>query len=534
MFAASATIKGKTLAQAEQELIEILNSKIMSGKQAKDLMSSPPITVEPDVSCKEVRDILTRYNINSILVSKKMDGKDKLFGFITRQVVAKTQYLKLDNASVREYMNPEIRHIRPDSGMSEIQKKIIEYKQRILPVMQNGIILGVVTRNDLLSSLAGKLLNGQKLPDPDTDDMNARVRNVVRLMQERLPQRLLDILADIGKAAEELGYGVYVVGGFVRDLFLNRENQDIDIVIEGKGIVFAKKYAAMAGARINAYEKFGTTVIIFPDKFKIDVASARMEHYRFPADMPIVEMSSIKLYLFRRDFTVNTLSIQLNPERFGTLIDFFSAQKDIKEKAIRILHNLSFVEDPTRVFRAIRFEQRFGFTIGKLTSGLIKNVVKMDLFRQLSGRRVFSELRQILEEDNPVQAVKRLHDFDLLIMIHPSLKPDKNLVASFNSVKKVMNWHDLLFLEETYDRWLVYFNSMIARFNKSETEEICDKLELAHWIRRRIRALIWKQWKNRRTRIRNLLKLGIYRRHALTTGCARKGIWRMSRVKWYK
>ncbi|MCK7515876.1 MAG: hypothetical protein MZV70_75850 [Desulfobacterales bacterium] len=121
---------------------------------------------------------------------------------------------------------------------------------------------------------------------------------------------------------------------------------------------------------------------MYPDGFKIDVASARMEYYKFPAALPVVEMSSIKLDLYRRDFTINTLAIQLNPDRFGILIDFFNAQKDIKEKAIRVLHNLSFVEDPTRVFRAIRFEQRFGFAIGRLTAGLIQNAVRMDFFRR--------------------------------------------------------------------------------------------------------------------------------------------------------
>ena len=158
-------------------------------------------------------------------------------------------------------------------------------------------------------------------------------------------------------------------------------------------------------------------MIIFEDGYKIDVATARFEYYSSPAALPDVEMSSIKLDLFRRDFTINTLAIQLNATRSGNLIDFFSAQKDIKDKAVRVLHNLSFVEDPTRVFRAIRFEQRFGFVIGKLTANLIENAVRMDFFKRLSGRRVFTEIRLILEEDNPTDAVMRLHDFGLLKVI---------------------------------------------------------------------------------------------------------------------
>ena len=258
-----------------------------------------------------------------------------------------------------------------------------------------------------------------------------------------------------------------------------RDNEDIDIVIEGDGIEFAKQYAKIIGARIHSYAKFGTAVIIFPDGFKIDVASARMEYYKFPAALPTVEMSSIKLDLFRRDFTVNTLSIQLNPGRFGLLIDFFSAQKDLKEKTIRVLHNLSFVEDPTRVFRAIRFEQRFGFSIGKLTSGLIENAVKMDFFKRLSGRRVFTEIRQILEEENPLAAIVRMNEYHLLDVIHPSIILNDDMISLFNSVKKVLSWHDLLFLEEPYMKWAVYFLALIRFCDKETTCEICKRIEIA-------------------------------------------------------
>jgi tRNA nucleotidyltransferase (CCA-adding enzyme) len=297
-------------------------------------------------------------------------------------------------------------------------------------------------------------------------------------MKERLSAGLIRNLQQIGEVADELGAGAYVVGGFVRDLFLYRSDEDIDIVIEGDGIAFAKKYAKMVGARLHTHEKFGTAVIIFPVGFKIDVASARMEYYRFPAALPVVERSSIKLDLYRRDFTINTLAIQLNPDKFGTLIDFFSARKDIKEKIIRVLHNLSFVEDPTRVFRAIRFEQRFEFSIGKLTAGLITNAISMDFFRELSGKRVFAELRLILQEENPVVAIRRLNDFDLLKVIHPSVKLEKELQKTLNSAKKVLSWHDLLFLEESYKRWIVYFLILIKHCNSQISQDICQRFEL--------------------------------------------------------
>jgi tRNA nucleotidyltransferase (CCA-adding enzyme) len=478
--AAAATIKGKTLAQIENRLVEELYTRIQSIRKAKHLMSSPAITVHPEVTCKEASKLLTQYNINALLVVEKTGDREYLHGFITRQIIEKAMYHGLEHVPVREYTNTEIASVQRDADLTEIQDKIIGHKQRVLPVIENGNIQGVITRTDLLNILVHQSQNRTgKVPVPLRGPVHARTRNVVKFMKERLQNRILDILKVIGEVADEIGCGAYVVGGFVRDLFLYRINEDIDIVIEGDGIAFAKQFAKKSGARIHSHEKFGTAVIIFPDGFNIDVASARMEYYQFPAALPIVEMSSIKLDLYRRDFTVNTLAIQLNPKRFGTLIDFFSAQNDLKEKVIRVLHNLSFVEDPTRVFRAIRFEQRFGFTIGKLTEGLIENAVKMDFFKRLSGRRVFSELRLIFEEENPTPAMIRLHDYDLLKFIHPSIELNKELIAMFNSLKKVMSWLDLLFLEESYMKWAVYFLALIKQCDKKTSEEICERFELA-------------------------------------------------------
>jgi tRNA nucleotidyltransferase (CCA-adding enzyme) len=479
-YAAAAAIKGKTLAQTETKLLDVLYSKIKARRQAKDLMSSPAITTRADISCQDAREVITRYNVNALLVTEKLDSVEKLSGYITRQVIEKVLYHKLGHVAVKDYMTTEVATVGPKADLHEIQEKIIDNKQRILPVVEDSTIIGVITRTDLLNILVRQ---SQPKSDGTIDSFKepapAHTRNVLRFMKERMNASLIANLRQIGNVADEVGCGAYVVGGFVRDLFLYRSDEDIDIVIEGDGIAFAKKYAKLVGARIHTHEKFGTAVIIFPDGFKIDVASARLEYYKFPAALPVVEMSSIKLDLYRRDFTINTLAIQLNSERFGTLIDFFAARKDIKERIIRVLHNLSFVEDPTRVFRAIRFEQRFGFTIGKLTAGLITNAINMDFFRGLSGKRVFTELRLILQEENPVAAIIRLNDFDLLKVVHGSVKLDKFFIGMLQSTKKVISWHDLLFLEESYKKWVVYFLVLTHQCNSRQSHEICARFELS-------------------------------------------------------
>ncbi|MBC2715082.1 MAG: CBS domain-containing protein [Desulfobacteraceae bacterium] len=479
-FAAAATIKEKTLAQTENDLVAILQRHIKSKNLAVNIMSSPAIAAAPEITCENARNLLSRYNVNALLVVKNSNGKKQLLGFISRQVIEKALYHSLDNIPISEYMSTEFAVVGPEADLVEIQQKIIENKQRVLPVIENDDIIGVITRTDLLNILVQESdAKKQQLTMERQVAAHPRTKNITAFMKERLSKRILKLLKHIGEVAEQFDYSAYVVGGFVRDLFLYRHNEDIDIVIEGNGIEFAKRFSKLYGARINAYAKFGTAIIIFADGFKIDVASARMEYYNAPAALPTVEMSSIKMDLFRRDFTVNTLCVALNKSSFGHLIDFFGAQRDLKEKVIRILHNLSFVEDPTRVFRAIRFEQRFGFTIGKLTSGLIENAVKMDFFKRLSGRRVFSELCHILKEENPTPYLIRLNEYNLLKVLDPSFALNQKLIFYFNSAKKVLSWFDLLFTEESYMKWAVYFLILLRHKDQKKSEEICNRMELA-------------------------------------------------------
>lgn len=478
-FAASASIKNMALAQVEQELMAVLRMKVQKTTRARDIMSSPAITTTPDLSCRQAGELLTHYNINALLVTEKPNGGGRVMGSISRQVIEKVLYHKLDDALVREYMTTDISLARPDDELSEIQDKIIENNQRILPVVENGAVAGVITRTDLLNTLVYQRENGnQRQAAPSQLKATMRTRNISRLMSERLSSRILDILKAAGQTAREIGYDAYVVGGFVRDIFLQRHTEDIDIVIEGDGIEFAREFSAAMGARVHFYRKFGTAVITFPDGSKIDVATARLEHYQAPAALPTVEMSSIKLDLFRRDFTINTLAVCLNPDKFGVLVDFFSGQRDIKDKIIRVLHSLSFVEDPTRIFRAIRFEQRFGFTIGKMTERLIKNAVRMDFFKRLSGHRVFGELRQTFEEDDPVPAIVRLSEFKLLESLHSALTTGKKTIAELNATREVISWYDLLFFETPYMKWMVYLFVLLRGLDEATTRDVCDRLEL--------------------------------------------------------
>jgi tRNA nucleotidyltransferase (CCA-adding enzyme) len=475
-YAASATIDNKTPAQVEMQLLKRLQKEVKQVQIAKNLMTSPAITIEPQITCKEAGNLMTQYNINTLLVVDK--EKNSYEGYITRQVIEKTLYHKLSNQPVKEYMNSEIKFVSSDADISQIESIIIEAKHRILPVIDDGWVRGVITRTNLLNYL---VQHNKEITNIDTDlgiKRNIKKRQIENILYRRLDNRIIQLLENIGKTGNELGYNMFVVGGFVRDLLLKRTNEDIDIVVEGDGIEFAKVFAIKEGCRVNPHKKFGTAVIIFPDNFKIDVASSRLEYYKTPAALPIVEKSSIKLDLARRDFTINTLAISLNPENFGTLIDFFGATRDLKDKTIRTIHNLSFVEDPTRIFRAIKFSNRFGFKIGKVTSNLIKNAITIDCFKNLSGLRVLSEIKQIFEEENPIPAIKTMEEYGLEKIIHKKLDIDPKTYQLLESVNKTLVWHDLLYTDEDYPRWSVYFMALLNRSTHKVCEQICDRLNM--------------------------------------------------------
>jgi tRNA nucleotidyltransferase (CCA-adding enzyme) len=464
--AASATIKGLTMAEAEESLLSELHRRLGTEPRVADIMSYPVLSIEPETPISTAHDQLTLYGITVLPVVK--DGE--ILGLISRRTVEKAIYHGLQDLPVREYMTTDFAVAHSDDTLSRIQELIVDRRQRFLPVLDHGRIAGVITRTDLLQILSG---DRARQPEPLLSERHQR-KNVTALLKERIQRRVLEVLITAGEVAEENGYQLYVVGGFVRDLLLRKSNLDIDLVVEGDGIIFAKEFAGRFAARVRAHKKFRTAVVIFEDGFKIDVATARWEYYEYPAAMPTVALSSVKLDLYRRDFTVNTLAIKLNPKEFGTLIDFFGGQRDLKDGVIRVLHSLSFVEDPTRVFRAVRFERRFGFRIGKHTLRLISNALQLKMFSKLSGKRLLHELRLILDEPDPRPAIGRLDELGLLAVLHQNLSMNSRVAATLSRAYDVLAWYGLLFRSGVPKRWLVY---LLALFHDLKIGDAIEALE---------------------------------------------------------
>ncbi len=469
--AASASIRDLTTIQVEERIIELLRDMIRPFKTARDIMTAPVKTINNNMTIAEAGDLMTRYGVNVLPV---IEG-NTLTGLIYREIIHKAIFHKFADAPVTDFMSTEFEKVTGDTPFRDIESGMIEHNQRFMPVVEDDRIIGAITRTDLLRTLHEDI-SRPWLSSTEGRPKKPHERNLRNLLKERLPEDIEKLLMTIGETADSMGVNAYAVGGFVRDLLFGYKNYDIDIVIEGNGIAFAENFASSAGARIKSHQKFGTAVIIFPDGFKIDVATARTEYYEYPTALPKIEISSIKKDLYRRDFTINTLAIKLNRHDFGYMIDFFGGQRDIKEKTIRVLHNLSFIEDPTRIYRAIRFEQRFGLRIARHTQNLIRSTAKIDLFHRLSGKRLFAEIVLLLSEDDPAKSLARLSEFDLLKFIHPSLLWDNRSVNFFESLNDALAWYRLLFLDRIFDSWKVYFFGLIDQLSYGETIDTCKRL----------------------------------------------------------
>ena len=481
--AASASIRDLTLIQAEDRLMEVLRSTVKPFPTAENLMTTPVIFSDADTTIGEAAHIMVRYSINAMPVMES----GVIVGLINRQIVEKAVFHGLEQQKIREFMSSDFMTVGLDATLLEIQTHLVEHQQRILPVIQDGKTIGVITRRDLLNFLVS---DRSVAPSDLYTDLSQshwpKRKNIIGVMAEQLPPDAIKLLREVGELADRLHFRAYTVGGFVRDLLLRRSNLDIDVVVEGDGIEFARAFAADHQIRARCHKKFNTAVLIFPDGQRVDVATARFEYYQYPAALPIVEFGSLKMDLFRRDFTINSLAIALNPNHFGQLIDFFGSQRDLKEKVVRVLHNLSLVEDPTRILRAIRFEQRYGLRIGKQTATLIRNAVRMGLIQKLGGYRLFHEIQLILMEEDPVPAIRRMAEYGVLPVLSSKLRFDQKMEELFARLKEVISWYRLSFLDESLERSWVLLLGLLSAIPKNNLHEVFERLELAESFRERL------------------------------------------------
>jgi len=291
----------------------------------------------------------------------------------------------------------------------------------------------------------------------------------------RLPHRLVRVLRDIGQLGDEQGYQIYVVGGVVRDLLLRQATLDLDLAVEGDGIALARVVSTRYRTGLVVFERFSTARLVFRDGLKMDIATTRQESYAQPAVLPTVQPASIQEDLHRRDFTINAIAIQLNPGQFGRVFDPYGGQRDLRTRTVRVLHACSFQDDPTRVFRAIRFEQRLGFRLERTTLRLLAQAAATSLIRHLSGPRLQNEILLLCGEHDPVSGIARLVQLKLLRFLHRRLCYPANVKRVVTVVPKALVWWARRLKDSGVDRPLVFFMALVSG---------CSPVVIAATIRR--------------------------------------------------
>ena len=474
-FAASASIKNQPLAQVKEELLAFLVSIITPQMTVGRHMTAPAISGAAGMSMEQAEELMTRYGLKALPILPSRPGGG--IGLLEQQTAARAVAHKLGDQPVAEYMQRNVSTLDPEADLYEAMEIILKQRQRLIPVLKEGEVVGVLTRTDVLNLLVDDTLH---IPEGTPLSQEHRERNIASVVESQLPDAMVRILKEAGRLGDELGTPVYAVGGFVRDLLLKRSNFDIDLSVEGDGISFAEHLAGRLGGKVRPHMKFKTAIVFYKDESgkeqHLDVATARLEYYEYPAALPTVELSSIKMDLYRRDFTINALAIQLNDPRFGVLIDPFSAQRDMKERNIAVLHSLSFIEDPTRILRAVRFERRFDFRIGVQTERLIKNALSLGMMDKLSGARLFNELKHVFDEKDVPSCVRRLDNWNLLRMVHPVLRltPAKDILVS--TIDEVLAWYRLLYKEPAPRNWAVYLLGMTDNAKYPDVSALLDRL----------------------------------------------------------
>ncbi len=474
-YAASASVRDMTLTQVKDAIYQEVYAQTSAQKLARDYMTAPAIGIEANRSIHDADELMLHFGLKAVPVFTP--GTRRCVGILDAQIASRAANHGLGAVPVDTYMQRKIITIAPDAGLQSITDTIIGARQRLVPVVENGEVAGVVTRTDLINIFA----DGTG-PAISPDKNIRKERNLAKVIQDRLSANARAMLVRAGQLGDRLNMPVYAVGGFVRDLLMELPNQDVDLVVEGDGIAFARALADELGGRLREHQKFLTAVVIWTDEKgreqHVDVATARLEYYEYPAALPTVELSSIKMDLFRRDFTINALAIRLSHGHFGRLVDFFGGQSDLKKKVVNVLHTLSFVEDPTRCLRAVRFEQRYNFTLGAGTEKLFRNALQLGLMDRLSGSRLFHEIQRICQEENPLACLLRLHELGLLAAVSPHLAITPVKEALLQSLQEIMDWYRLLYFDENPRPWFVYLMALCRALSYAEAASVMDRLGL--------------------------------------------------------
>ena len=492
-----------------EQLVNQLKDQIPQPLSARELMSSPVRTIRPETTITEAQRILLRYGHSGLSV---VDEKDQLVGVVSRRDLDLALHHGFGHAPVKGYMTKNLKTITPQTSLPEIEALMVTYDIGRLPVVEDGQLVGIVTRTDVLRQLHQKGSGNRRFSEEGVgrgeESRPIAITNpqsIIPNLRSRLAPALWELLTKAARAAEQQGWHLYLVGGAVRDLLLADAAaplllEDIDLVVDGfhrsadvgAGVALAKAIQKIyPTARLEVHGSFQTAALLWHNdptlgSLWIDIATARTEFYPYPAANPEVEASSIRQDLYRRDFTINAIAARLTASRSGglPLLDFFGGLLDLRSRQIRVLHANSFIEDPTRIYRAVRFAVRLGFEIEPQTEAYIRYAIDSGVYERSllqNGKapalqtRLKAEFKYILQAPYWERALQLLASLGSLRCLHPNLELDEQL---WRQVRLVDRWLRRFDPDKSLEHWQMRLEVLIAHLAPEERGKVANNLQL--------------------------------------------------------
>lgn len=455
--AGSARLKNGNADLVRLRILEMLDDMLPQPLAAWDIMSFPVRGISGSATIKDAHDAMIRYGHSGLVV---YEGEKALAGILTRKDTDRALRHRLERQKVRQWMSHPVITVSADASLEEIRETLVRHNIGRVPVVSDsGEVIGIVTRNDLIRASFERKPDKVGIEMPD-DPLS------------RVPRNILARLTLIGQTAQSLGFSAYLVGGSVRDLLIGLPVKDYDIVIEGDASLLARKLSLECPCTIQWYSQFLTATAVFPEGLRIDLADAREEYYPAPGELPVVERASIVADLRRRDFTVNGIAISLNPATSGRILDPYEGISDLFSRRLRVFHTLSFVEDPTRIMRAVRYKHRLGFTLEEHTEKLFRSAISGRLLRKVSGDRIRTELERTFEEPNSGQMLIDMDECGIFDSIYRGWHLETSLFHPENQVLSVVS----RFPEAP--RHSLYFLALVHRVHPTTVIRVFKRLQV--------------------------------------------------------
>ncbi|MFN3471191.1 MAG: CBS domain-containing protein [Aquificaceae bacterium] len=454
---------GKFEGVPAERLKSLLESLLKGEKiplKIKEIMSYPPFLIHGDMDVGLALLELTQRNYAG---SPVIDDEGRLVGIVYKKNLLKAQRHGI-KGKVKDFMVEEFHTLKPEDFIWKAEEILSKYGEKLIPVVEegNGRVVGVVTRMDLLHAYRRHI-----------QGLRAVERKIA------LPEDIRGLLEEIGKEARELGYKVYLVGGVVRDLLMRKGIWDLDLVVEGNAIELACRLGEKWQVNCHTFQEFGTAHMKYAN-YKLEFATTRRETYPHPGSYPVVEWATLREDLLRRDFTINAMAISLNPEDFGTLVDYFGGLRDLKDGVIRVLHPMSFMEDPVRILRALRFAGRFGFKLSKGTEKLLKKAVSLGLLKKAPRGRILNELRLALREERLLEILRLYKRYGILEQIIEGFVFKPEMENLLEKLKAVVSWHKIEFPQEALDYGWIF---LLLLLKDIKGEDLLKDISAPSWVR---------------------------------------------------